>query len=338
MARSVEKPFRIFGSEMSPYSVKVRSYFRYKGLPHQWLVRNSSNQDEFRKYAKLPLIPLVVTPDDEGVQDSTPIIERVEAAFPSPSIHPTDPIAAFIGALLEEFGDEWGNKWMFHYRWARDVDQISSAGRIARQSAPRTEEKQHAEATAQIRARMVDRVWFVGSSATTAPQIEASFEAAIDLLDAHLAKRPYLFGARPAFADFGVWGQLYCAWTDPTAGGLIEGRAPALLAWIHRMLWPRADGEFEAFSSLSPTLVPLLETSVARLFLPWSAANAAAIARGAESFTVTLDGREWTQKPQKYHARSLAALREKYAAVADKRALDAVLDRAGCGAVFRQPV
>ncbi len=337
MADSAVKPFRIFGSEMSPYSVKVRSYFRYKDISHQWVVRNTSNQDEYRKYAKIPLIPLLVTPDDEGVQDSTPIIERVEAAYPTPSIHPTDPVANFVSALLEEFGDEWGNKWMFHYRWARDVDQISSAGRIARQTAPRADQNQHAETTAQIRARMVDRVWFVGSNEMTAPQIEASFEAAIDLLETHLAARPYLFGARPAFGDFGVWGQLYCAWTDPTAGALIEGRAPSLLAWIHRMLWPRAEGEFEPFSSLSPTLLPLLETSVGRLFLPWSIANANAIDVGAESFSVTLDGRMWTQKPQKYHARSLAALREKYAAISDKRAIDAVLDRAGCGVAFSQP-
>ena len=46
--------------------------------------------------------------------------------------------------------------------------------------------------------------------------------------------------------------------------------------------------------------------------------------------SVTLDGKEWSQKPQKYHAKSLAALREKYARVADKSALDALLARAGC--------
>lgn len=27
--------YRIIGAEESPYSVKVRSYFRYKGIPHQ---------------------------------------------------------------------------------------------------------------------------------------------------------------------------------------------------------------------------------------------------------------------------------------------------------------
>jgi len=328
------KPYRIFGSEMSPYSVKVRSYFRYKGLAHQWLLRNASNQDEYAKHAKIPLIPLVVTPTDAALQDSTPIVERIEALHPQPSIHPAEPVAAFISVLLEEFGDEWGNKWMFHYRWARDVDQLSAAGRIARSMQPRTEQTQHVELTAQIRARMVGRVWFVGSNEMTAPRIEESFEAALDLLEAHLMTRPYLFGGRPAFGDFGLWGQLYCAWTDPTAGALIEARAPAVLAWIQRMLWPRVEGDFEPWQMLAPTLTPMLETMVGRLFLPWSVANANAIEQGDESFSVMLDGRVWTQKPQKYHARSLAALREKYAAIVDKRAIDTVLDETGCSAAF----
>jgi glutathione S-transferase len=100
---------------------------------------------------------------------------------------------------------------MFHYRWARDVDQIAAAGRIARASAPQASEEQFTALRDQIRARMVGRVWFVGSSPSTAPLIEESFREAIDLLDAHLATRPYLFGRRPAFADFGLWGQIYNA-------------------------------------------------------------------------------------------------------------------------------
>jgi len=320
-------PHRIFGIEMSPYSVKVRSYFRYKAIPHQWIVRSAETQAEYQKHAKLPIVPLVVTPEGEGIQDSTPILERFEAAHPDPSIHPRDPVSGFVSALLEEFGDEWGNKWMFHYRWARDVDQICSAGRIARAMMPAASDEQHAGMTAQIRERMVNRVWFVGSSAETAPQIEDSFRDAIALLDAHLAGRPYLFGARPSFGDFGLFAQLYEAWTDPTPGALIEGRAQRVLDWVHRMLWPRAEGDFEPWSRLEPTLLPLLERQVGRLFLPWSVANAAAIAGGAEEFTVALDGRKWTQKPQKYHAKSLAALRAKYAAAP---ALDDVLARAGC--------
>ena len=329
------RTYRIYGAEMSPYSVKVRSYFRYKGRPHRWIVRNAETEPDYQKYAKIQIVPLLVTSDDTALQDSTPIIEHIEALYPDPSIHPPEAVAAFVSALLEEFGDEWGNKWMFHYRWAREVDQLSSAGRLARAMMPSADEERHAAMVTMVRARMVDRVWFVGSNEQNAPQIEDSFREAVEQLDAHLADRPYLFGARPAFGDFALWGQLYETWTDPTPGALIEGRRHHVLAWVQRMLWPRAEGEFEVWSRLEPTLMPLLQRQVGRLFMPWASANAEAVAAGREEFSVELDGRTWTQKPQKYHAKSLRALRDKYAAVRDNGALDAVLDRAGCLAGFK---
>jgi len=322
--------YRIIGAEMSPYSVKLRSYFRYKAIPHQWILRNAASQAEYEKYARVPIIPLVVTPEGTGLQDSTPVIDAMEKLFPEPSIHPDDAVASFISALIEEFGDEWGNKWMFHYRWARDVDQISAAGRIARMRGPAADEEKHAAFAGQVRARMVERVWFVGSNALTAPQIEAGFIDMLGLLDVHLADRPYLFGGRPAFGDFGLWGQIYEMWTDPTAGAIIGGGAPHVLDWVHRMLWPKAEGRFEAWSKLEPTLMPILTRQVGAQFMPWSCANEKALAEQREEFSVTLGGKVWTQKPQKYHARSLGMLRAKYAAAADKARLDPVLEQAGC--------
>jgi len=322
--------YRIFGAEMSPYSVKVRAYFRFKGIPHQWILRRAESQAEYEKHARMPIIPLVVTPEGTGIQDSTPIIDRIEALYPDPSIHPVDTVASFISALVEEFGDEWGNKWMFHYRWAREVDQIASAGRIARMRAPTASEEQHEALLMQVRKRMVERVWFVGSNQLTAPQIETGFQDMLGLLDNHLESRPYLFGSRPAFGDFGLWGQLYELWTDPTAGALIEGGAPRVLDWIQRMLWPRVEGPFESWTTLQPTLMPILTRQVGAQFMPWTLANEKALADGADEFSVQLGDKVWIQKPQKYHARSLAMLRARYAEVANKTALDAVLDEAGC--------
>jgi glutathione S-transferase len=322
--------YRIFGAEISPYSVKVRSYYRYKGIPHEWIVRSGETQAESQKYAKLPLIPIVATPEDEGIQDSTPIIEKMEAKFPEPSIHPDDPTLAFLSALIEEFGDEWGNKWMFHYRWAREADQNSAGERIVRAMMPNGSDEQVAAMVDNIKGRMVGRVYFVGSNERTAPQIEASWNEAVDLLDKHLAERDFLFGARPSFGDFGLWGQVYNAWTDPTCGEILNSRCPNVVAWIERMLEPKAGGDFETWDALHATLVPFIETQIGGLFLPWSDANAKALESGAEEFSVELRGQTWDQKPQKYHARSLAKLRERYAAVADKSDLEPILERTGC--------
>ncbi len=322
--------YRIFGSELSPYSVKVRSYFRYKGLPHDWLVRGPANQEEFQRHAKLPLIPLVITPDGEGLQDSTPLIEKLEQRHPEPPIQAGDPALAFLSALIEEYADEWGNKPMFHYRWTYEADQISTADRIAASMQPDAPAAERAAFAEGIRQRMVPRLSFVGSSDATRDQIEGSFLRLLAIVEAHLADRPYLLGGRPALADFGLFAQLYECSTDPTPGAIMRARAPRVLAWCERMLAPAAEGEFAAWEALAPTLQPLLADEIAGLFLPWSNANAAALAAGQDSFTVELAGRPFSQTPQKYHARSLAALKQRYAAVADRAALDPVLGATGC--------
>ena len=322
--------YRIYGSELSPYSVKVRSFFRYKKLDHEWIPRSPAMRAEFQKYAKLPLVPLVVTPEGEGIQDSTPILERFEASHPEPSVTPADPALAFVSALLEEYGDEWGNKWMFHYRWRYQPDVWSTAERIAQQMMGAKGTLAVAQARAAVAERMMGRLRFVGSNDETEPLIEASFARALGLIDAHLASRPYLLGGRPAMADFGLWGQLYEAATDPTPGAIMRASAPNVMAWIQRMLSPRAEGDFEALAALEPTLKPLLSQEVGALFLPWSAANAAAIARGDKSFTMSLGGGEWTQEPQKYHARSLAELRRKYEMAKGTTGLEPLLAESGC--------
>ncbi len=331
----MSSPYRIFGVDLSPYSLKTRSYFRYKQIPHEWIVRNAGNLDEFTQYAKLPLVPLVVTPEGRGIQDSTPIIEAMEALHPEPSIHPAGPVLGFLSALIEEYGDEWGNKAMFHYRWWDEPDQLSAAERIARSNLEGASEAEIGAARDAIRKRMVPRLSFVGSSEHTRDQIEKSYRQQLEILEAHLAERKYLFGARPAFADFGLSAQLYQCSTDPTAGALLRESAPKVLAWCDRMLAPKAEGPFERWDSLAPGLEALLEREIAALFLPWSAANAQALAAGDAEFTVELDGSPYTQKPQKYHAKSLAVLKNRYAALDQREELDRILEKTNCLAWLR---
>ena len=321
-------PYRIFGNEMSPYSVKVRAWFRYKAVPHRWLQR-SQHREEFEARARLPLIPLVITPDDRALQDSTPIVETLEAEYPEPSIHPDDPALRFLSALIEEYGDEWGNKLMFHHRWHSEVDRRATALVLARSFLPDADAAAVGALADQVRERMVGRVHFTGSSEANAPLISRYLDDLLAILERHLESRKYLFGARPAFADFGLAPQLYEASLDPTAAGIIRARAPNVLAWGHRVLEPRIDGPFEAWDSLKETLTPLLANAGA-FFLPWSRANSDALEDGAESFSVDLPGGAYVQGPQKYHARSLVALRQKYAAAKDAPGLDAILAETGC--------
>ena len=137
--------YRIFGIELSPFSVKIRSYFRFKQIPHRWIVRNSETMADYQKYAKIPIVPLVVTPDEQG-HPGFDTDHGGDGGATSRTIRDASEkiaISHFVSLLLEEFGDEWGNKWMFHLRWAREEDRLS-AGRANRGHAWRPgETKKH---------------------------------------------------------------------------------------------------------------------------------------------------------------------------------------------------
>ncbi|MEM6512871.1 MAG: glutathione S-transferase family protein [Pseudomonadota bacterium] len=322
--------YRIIGSELSPFSVKVRSWFRFKGIRHEWTVASAAIREQYSKYFRIPVIPVVITPDKLGLQDSTPIIEQLDSSDDGPSIHPEDQTLWFLSCLLEEFGDEWANKWMFHFRWAREADRLNAATKIAAMREPDADIDDLDRLVEVVTKRMSSRTWFVGSNEQNSPHIESGFKRAIKQLNTHLQRRKYLLGNRPAFADFGIAPQIYNAFLDPTAGALISARYPDVVAWLQRMLWPRIDGDFETWESLSPTLAPFISEQVGARFLPWSAANRKALQRGEERFSVELPDGTWTQSPQKYHAKSLTELQNKYQVAMNNPALHSVLEGTGC--------
>jgi glutathione S-transferase len=329
----MSQPLRLIGLEMSPYSLKVRSYLRYKAIPFEWIGRNRKTEALFQKHARVQLIPLVLFPDGEAMQDSTPILERLEAEHPEPSIHPAEPATRFLSELLEEFGDEWCNKLMFQYRWGVREDARSAASRIAALMMPDFPWKALRPILVPFMIRrMVPRMAFAGANETNAGHLQRSWFRTVEQLEAHLADRPYLFGGRPAFGDFGVWGNLNQAYSDPTCGRHLAREAPAVVRWIERMDSPKAEGEFEALESLLPTLAPLLEEQVAGRFLPWTFANRRALEAGEAETRLELDGEPYVQKTFKYHAWSLGQLEAKRAHAANDPVLRRVLEETGCAA------
>jgi glutathione S-transferase len=322
-------PFRLYGAELSPYSVKVRSYLRYKGVPFEWLPRTNARQDEFQKYAKLPLAPVLVDADDNAMQDSTPMIEALEGQFDAPSITPDDAGLAFVSALLEDYADEWLNKAMFHYRWSYPDDQESAARRITSMMFEGAETPEGIEES--VRTRMVGRLHHVGSSPEAAPIIEGSFTRVIALLEALLGSKDYLFGGKPTLADFGLAGQLAQLLSDPTPGAVLRAQAPNLVRWIERMDDPKAGGNFVSLKSVREALAALLREEVAGAYLQWMAANARAVADDAQGVSVEVAGATFTQKPQRYAAKAFAELKRKRAAVEDD-ALAALLGETGVDA------
>jgi glutathione S-transferase len=325
-------PYRLYGAELSPYTLKVRSVLRFKAVEHTYLDRNPANEADFRRFAKLPLIPVLVGSDDWSMQDSTPILETLEKRHGDVTILPADPALAFIAWLIEEYADEWVNKAMFHYRWSNPADQASAAARIAAMVFEGIEVEDRAAAEQTIATRMVPRLSMVGSNETTGPQIEASFHRLLRLLESHFRQQhAYLLGARPSVADFALAAQLQQLLSDPTPGAVMRAEAPRTVAWCEAMQMnrPRTDGDYETLEELEGTIADLLREEIGGVFLPWAAANAAAHAAGQPNWTADIAGIAWTQDTQKYSARTFGDIRRRRAAVGPHAALDALLERTG---------
>ena len=324
--------FRLMGLDPSPYTMKVDSYLKFKGIPYEWVSRNLKNEKLFQEHAKVQLIPLLFFPSGEAMQDSTLIIERLEKEQADPTIHPEDQALWFLSCLFEEFGDEWCNKLMFFQRWFYEADAKATGKRLARE---RLEGVWWAPIVRPIAARllvrrMVPRLVYSGGNETNIPQLKQSFIDLSGMLDKHFAKRPYLLGARPCFGDFGLWCNYYQAWTDPTANAYLEANAPALVNYIKRMQSPSVEGDFEDLEALKPTLIPVLEREMATRFLPWMEANHRAWDAGHKETSLTMNGELFQQKTFKYQALTLDELRSKFATVADHEILTELLNETGC--------
>jgi glutathione S-transferase len=278
----------------------------------------------------------------EALVDSTPLIRRLEATHAGRSVIPPDPALAFLDALLEDYADEWLTKAMFHYRWAFAPDIAKAAAilpRWARTDQPEEQARQLGRAFAE---RQIARLGVVGSNDTTAPVIEASYRRLLQQLDAHLEHSRFVFGGRPAAADFALYGQLtQLAAFDPTPAAIALEIAPRIVAWIDAVedlsgLEPK-DADWLSRDAIPATLRALF-TEIGRVYAPFLLANAAAIARGDARVECTIDGRAWVQQPFPYQAKCLVWLREARAALepSDRDAVDALLAGTGCESLFAQ--
>lgn len=330
--------YRLYGANGSPYSVKVRAVLRYRRIPFVW-ARMSTANAEVLKRVKVPVIPVLEFPEGGYANDSTPLIYDLERRHGDRKILPDDAGLAFLAHMIEDMADEWGTKMMFHYRWHDPVDQEFCSRWLARERMGGAGQAAIDAAARQFRDRQVGRMALVGVQAENRPVIAESYRRLLAALEAHLASGEFLFGDRPSLAEFGLYGQLWQLGFDPSPADIMRKTAPRVLAWLHRLddasgvepgAWP------DAGAPVSQVVKDLLRLA-GEVYLPFLIANDAAVAKGVDTFTVRLLGRDFTQGPFKYQARCLAWLREELGAMPEgtRAGISSVLKETGCWDALR---
>ena len=353
-------PYRLLGANASPYSMKVRAILRYRRLPFLWEPSSPRLGDAFRA-VKPAVVPVLQYPDGHFMNDSTLLAYDLEQRHPGArSTIPEDKAQAFLCHLIEDMADEWGTKCMFHYRWwyadDRDFASVWVVGdRFAAQSTqgtPAQEEEGAAQqsnlggalsgtidpqtlaaAEKSFNDRQVGRMALVGVTEGNKPVIETTFHRVLAAFNAGIVENPYMFGSRPALADFGWFGQLWTLAMDPTPSGEMRQHAPRVLPWLLRLEDASGvEGAWRAVEDGPTGWVRAMLALAGEAYLPFLRANAEALEKGRETVSMTIFGQTYTQTPFRYQAKCYATLRAKLAALpaAARAAADPLLEQAGC--------
>ncbi|MEM7080272.1 MAG: glutathione S-transferase family protein [Pseudomonadota bacterium] len=336
----------IKGSPGSPYTRKMLALLRYRRIPYRYLQGNHESNAELPE-PKVKLIPILYFEDDNGALqaevDSTPIIRRLEDEYAGRSVIPSDPVVAFLDYLLEDYGDEWLTKAMFHYRWYYQ-DDIEMAGSVLPHYSDVTAPDETLLAMKKMFSeRQISRLYVVGSNDTTAVVIEDSYKRFLAALNDHLKDHPYLMGHRPGAADFGCLGQLtQLVQFDPTPARVAAQGFPRIHAWVSKMedlsgVEVAADG-FLASDAVPATMRAILE-EVGRTYVPVMLANARALDQGLDRVECEVEGKAWVQEPFPYQGKTLQWLRVEYARLSedDRARVDDILAGTGCEALVAKP-
>lgn len=325
--------YTLHGFNPSPYSVKMRAILRYRRLPFIWKATGNP-RDEAIAAGLPPVIPVLRFPDGRAMNDSTPLAYALEREHPGErSIIPDDPMLAYLSDLLEDFGDEWVTKMMFHYRWYYAADRDFAQTWIITSRDPVMPADARRAGMKAFNDRQVGRMALVGCTEQNRPAIEDSYRFVLDTLDRHVRAIPFLFGSRPSLADFGLYGQLQILSVDPTPMAEMRARAADVYCWLMRLDDASGvEGEWlDGKAALPDTLLAVLK-HCGETYLPFLAANMQALRDEAAEFELDILGHRYSQAPFRYQGKCYDALRKKLAALPRdvRMRLDPVLEKAGC--------
>ena len=110
--------YTLYGWHLSYFTGKALCYLRYKQAPFEHkAVDMFTLMRRIKRKTGAAVMPVMVTPEGEWINDTSRIIDHVEARIADRSVHPATPVQRFASYLMEAWGDEWWIPMAMHTRW-----------------------------------------------------------------------------------------------------------------------------------------------------------------------------------------------------------------------------
>lgn len=293
----------LYGSPQSLFTRKLEAALIFYGAPFAFRSKRGQEDAELiERRAGTHQVPVLQTPENWMLADTTPIIDLLDQRFPSRRLFPEGPLGV-LTHIAEEYLDEWVARTMVHYRWHYRASAEFASRAIAGGD----------ETAAEFIRGWGPRA--CRATGTESPFHQAAAEAEYERLlvaaDTQLSQTRYLLGDRPSAVDCMMLGG-FRAHTlhDPDPRAVVE-KFPRLVAWSQHDAdaWD-GSGDWAPFPQSTRFAQHLLNETAAR-YAPVLAANAEALASGAKAFVVDTYGEPASYLTRAYPERSREMIRER---------------------------
>lgn len=275
----------LWGTPHSLYTGKARSYLIKKQIPFDERIPGDPHfLGEVVPAIGHMVVPVLETADGQLIQDTSAIIDHLEAIYPAPSLTPQGGVQRVIAAFLDAFGSNYLLPLAMHYRWTYRAEQeLFLQTEFARAVPPGMPYDQRLAMAGAFMDRFSGFLPNLGVTPAVIPAMEDSYHELLAVLEAHFRLHPYLLGGRPSLADFGMMAPLYAHLArDPVPALLMRTVAPNVARWTERMNtaaipdsdYAETSGAFPADDAIPESLIGVLRVAFAQ-WGPGLAADAA---------------------------------------------------------------
>jgi glutathione S-transferase len=334
---NVSKPWVFMGVDRSHFSGKLRPALRYKQIHY---VEYAPDMEEIMRRTGVGFVPVVITPENEVLQDTTDLIDVLEQRFAEPALLPPAPADLVLCRLFELYADEFFPTVSMRTRWAYPENEAE----LRRAFAAFSGAVERGDAVADL---MSSYLPMLGVTPKTIPAIDAHTDDMLAALCRHFADHPYLLGERISLADCALMGPLYAhLYLDRVTRKKLYDDAIEVCMWIERCNRPVPeamggwfDGEYPDTLMGVLTLIgqdarPML-LALDRAFHAWAKQNATSgieLPRGVGEYVSELRAVHVSAGIRAYVPWKIQRLRDAFDAIsaADQGGVREILAASGC--------
>jgi glutathione S-transferase len=300
----MEREYIVYGGPISLFTRKLEAALRFYGTPFRMEAKNDENREELEGRSRSHQVPVLRTPENWLIADTTPILGLLDARFPARQLVPPGPLGVLVH-VIEEVLDEWIARVMVHYRWHYEENTRYVIGRILGRELSADEARDFPLAK-----------WGPRACRATGTESEHQQRAAereyfelLGALEAQLMHTRYALGDRPTAVDSMLLGGLRAHTnSDPL---------PDLRKFAHVLAWDEKEadrwdgsGTLAPFPDSTPFAQHVLELA-RQQYAPFVLGNARALAAGDKAFTIETYGEETSYLTRPYPEQSRSLIRER---------------------------